>query len=139
MLSPPVPPEEIVALLRWYADMGVDTAIGDHPVDRFAESAPATPAPKQQSVPFSRAAPPEPATPPPAPRAATPAPSLLTTAPDAVVLEAREQARSAQSLEELRAILERFDGCALRATATRLVFADGAADARVMFVGEAPG
>ena len=139
MLSPPVPPEEIVALLRWYADMGVDTAIGDHPVDRFAESALATSAPKQQSVPFSRAAPPEPATPPPAPRAATPAPSLLTTAPDAVVLEAREQARSAQTLEELRAILDRFDGCALKATATRLVFADGAADARVMFVGEAPG
>ena len=35
----PAPPEEIVALLRWYADMGVDTAIADELVDRFAESA----------------------------------------------------------------------------------------------------
>src|SRR5204863_276572 len=33
----------------------------------------------------------------------------------------------------------KFDGCALKATATRLVFADGAADADIMFVGEAPG
>ena len=32
-----------------------------------------------------------------------------------------------------------FDGCALKATATQLVFADGNPQARVMFVGEAPG
>ena len=36
-------------------------------------------------------------------------------------------------------MLERFDGCALKATATQLVFADGNPQARVMFVGEAPG
>ena len=40
---------------------------------------------------------------------------------------------------ELRVILERFEGCALRNTATRLVFADGNPGARLMFVGEAPG
>jgi uracil-DNA glycosylase len=39
----------------------------------------------------------------------------------------------------LRAIIERFDGCALRFTAKQLVFADGNPRARVMFVGEAPG
>src|SRR5207245_10831540 len=43
------------------------------------------------------------------------------------------------NLEGLRAILERFEGCALRTTATQLVFADGDPRARVMFVGEAPG
>ena len=32
-----------------------------------------------------------------------------------------------------------FDGCALRETATQLVFGDGDPDARVMFVGDAPG
>jgi len=68
-----------------------------------------------------------------------PAPSLLTATPDAVVLAAREQAAAAGSLDELRDILDRFEGCALKATATRLVFADGAPDAAVMFVGEAPG
>ncbi|WP_204276544.1 uracil-DNA glycosylase, partial [Klebsiella aerogenes] len=42
-------------------------------------------------------------------------------------------------LDELKRILESFDGCALKATASRTVFEDGARDARVMFVGEAPG
>ena len=54
-------------------------------------------------------------------------------------MAAREAAKSAQTLDELRGLLERFDGCALRATATQLVFADGNPQGRVMFVGEAPG
>jgi DNA polymerase len=54
-------------------------------------------------------------------------------------MAAREAARSAASLEELRTILDAFEGCALRATATQLVFADGNPQARLMFVGEAPG
>ncbi len=53
--------------------------------------------------------------------------------------DAREAARSAKTLDELRAILETYDGVGLRRTATRFVFADGNPDARVMFVGEAPG
>ena len=36
-------------------------------------------------------------------------------------------------------MLEQFDGCALKSTATRLVFADGNPLARIMFVGVAPG
>ena len=54
-------------------------------------------------------------------------------------MAAREAARSAASLDELRTILDRFDGCALKATASQLVFADGNPKARLMFVGEAPG
>jgi DNA polymerase len=54
-------------------------------------------------------------------------------------MAAREAARNAASLEELRAILAGFEGCALRATAKQLVFADGNPQSRVMFVGEAPG
>jgi len=50
-----------------------------------------------------------------------------------------EAARAAASLDALRALLETFDGCALKHTATRLVFADGNPQARIMFVGEAPG
>ena len=45
--------------------------------------------------------------------------------PEAAVMAAREAARSAASLDELRAMLDKFDGCALKATASRLVFADG--------------
>ena len=60
-------------------------------------------------------------------------------APDVAIQSAREAARAAPSLEVLRAMLEKFDGCALKSTATRLVFADGNPLARIMFVGEAPG
>ena len=54
-------------------------------------------------------------------------------------MAARESAGSAKGLEELRALLAGFAGCTLAATATQLVFADGNPQARVMFVGEAPG
>ena len=54
-------------------------------------------------------------------------------------MAARETARSAATLDELRDMLAKFEGCALRTTAKQLVFADGNPQARVMFVGEAPG
>ena len=54
-------------------------------------------------------------------------------------MAAREAAKNAASLDDLRAILDRFEGCALRATAKQLVFADGNPHSRLMFVGEAPG
>ena len=54
-------------------------------------------------------------------------------------MEAREAAASAPTLEALRELLERFEGCPLKHTATRLVFADGNPEARLMLVGEAPG
>ena len=53
--------------------------------------------------------------------------------------EATKIAAACATLEELMAALDRFTGCALRDTATQLVFADGAERARIMFVGEAPG
>ncbi|QLP96542.1 MAG: uracil-DNA glycosylase [Rhodoblastus sp.] len=48
-------------------------------------------------------------------------------------------ARQARTLDELRAALLEFDGCALKTTATQLVFADGTPGAPVMVIGEAPG
>jgi len=59
--------------------------------------------------------------------------------PEAAVMAARAAANTAKTLDELRALLEAFEGCMLRATATQLVFADGNPTGRVMFVGEAPG
>ena len=54
-------------------------------------------------------------------------------------MAAREAARTAATLDELRDILGRFEGCALKAMAKQVVFADGNPQARLMFVGEAPG
>lgn len=48
-------------------------------------------------------------------------------------------ANSAATRAQLRDALAMFDGCALRLTATNLVFADGNADAPLVLIGEAPG
>jgi DNA polymerase len=53
--------------------------------------------------------------------------------------EARAAARSARSLDELRRLLEAFEGCPLKATAKNLCFYRGAVRAPVMIIGEAPG
>jgi len=52
---------------------------------------------------------------------------------------AQDIAAAANTVEELRAALLAFDGCALKDTATNLVFADGNPDAGLMLVGEGPG
>lgn len=133
-------------LLAFHLEAGVDVAVGEAPVDRFAESAAEAARRPQPAAAPSR----QPASPGQQPARAAPQgpphgtaplaiPSLLTQAPDEAVMSAREAARTAQSLEELRAIMEGFEGCALKRTASRLVFSDGNPRARVMFVGEAPG
>jgi DNA polymerase len=128
-------------LIAFYHEAGVDAAIGEDPIDRLAEEkAPALEGPDDRR-PRPAATPERP----PAAHGAAPSgrtrvePPPAPAASDAAVMAAREAARSAATLEELRAILDRFEGCALRATATQLVFADGDPNARLMFVGEAPG
>ncbi len=116
-------------LLAFYAEAGVDALLGEAPVDRLSaaliESAPAAP---ERAVEV--------------PRPIAPRPTIsdsASAAPEVAVMAAREAARSAASLHELRNILLKFEGCALRTTAKQLVFADGNPQARLMFVGEAPG
>ena len=128
--------QSVAALLRWYNDIGVDLALDDDPHDRFAEL-------EVKSAAVARLAPESPSRAAPAfaaPRApAIPPAAISALSSDAVVLSAREAAERAQTLDELRQALDTFDGCALRKTATQLVFADGNPNARVMLVGEAPG
>jgi uracil-DNA glycosylase len=58
---------------------------------------------------------------------------------DALSQSAWESAATAATLEDLRTRLDAFTGCALKNTATQLVFSDGNPEADIMFVGEAPG
>lgn len=116
-------------LIAWYAEMGVDIALDEEPVDRFAAPARA-PAPVVTSAPAPSATPSAPATLRPQ---ATVAPS------DDTAREAREIASAAKTLEDLRTALDNFHGCNLRLTATQLVFADGNPAGRVMLIGEGPG
>ncbi|WP_456670931.1 uracil-DNA glycosylase [Bradyrhizobium sp. USDA 3240] len=126
----PEPTPTLQQLLAFYLEAGVDCALGDEPINRLdePEPVPAAAAPRPVAL--------NPLRPPPMP--AVPR-SEITIAPDAAIASAREAARTAPTLEALRGLMETFDGCALKHTATRLVFADGNPQARVMFVGEAPG
>jgi uracil-DNA glycosylase len=117
-------------LLAFYVEAGVDVCLGDVPADHVAigdrrPDVPERPAPGILALPSSRPAPPRNETP--------------LVAPNTAVMAARQAAKSAANLAELRRILETFEGCVLKQTAKKLVFADGNPQARVMFVGEAPG
>jgi len=147
--------KEIRDILAFYLEAGVDVPFGEQPIDRMADE-PAPPAagarvyyqmapadrepavrPERRTVPTAN-----PARRPPALSGATgsaPATRAAPPPPEVAVMAAREAAAKAASLDDLRALLDGFAGCALRATATRLVFADGNPQARIMFVGEAPG
>jgi DNA polymerase len=128
MMPDPIPTLSARDLLVFYLEAGVDCALSDEPMDRLSESeavADERPAPRQL------------------PRAGISAPAIsrseIAPAPDVAIMSARDIAPTAATLAELRALLETFDGCALQATATKLVFADGNPEAKIMFVGEAPG
>jgi uracil-DNA glycosylase len=141
-------PAELRAILAFYVEAGVDAVLQEEPVDRFAGDArpasrpdrEASPAPDQtpRSASEAMARPARMSLPAGAsganPRAAFPPPSA-----DAAIMAARELAKSAASLDDLRALLDGFEGCGLRKTAKQLVFAAGNPQAKVMFVGEAPG
>ncbi|WP_342239216.1 uracil-DNA glycosylase [Inquilinus sp. OTU3971] len=130
-----VQPAEIIALLRWYQDAGVDETIGDDPGALGRPRTAAAP-----MAPVQMAPPPQPVQPAPAPqvRAAVGAAAVLPGS-DAATGDARRIAAGCDTLEELAAALAAFDGCGLKATATQMVFADGNPDSDIMIVGEAPG
>lgn len=132
----PLDPRAVADLLAWYAEMGIDMALDEAPVDRLA-ARPARAEPEVPAAPPDRRAPSRDEPPLPAVRiaaAATPALPLEETS-----RAARAVAEAASTLDELRDALAAFEGCNLRLTATQMVFADGAPGSRVMLVGEAPG
>ncbi|TPK90905.1 MULTISPECIES: uracil-DNA glycosylase [unclassified Mesorhizobium] len=159
----PSTPAEIAELLAFYASAGVDEALEDAPINRFAEAAAksaergpaerAPAAPPRDQRPESRPASRQGLERPQAPEPATPSSGLdarnipdaparmpAATVPDeAQALLARQLAASASTLEELRQHMAGFDGCNLKFTAKNLVFADGNPKAELMLVGEAPG
>lgn len=127
--------ETALALLEWQIELGATEAIGEGPVDRFAESAAAraarAPARSAEApeAPPARAARPG--------RAAAPPPEA-DSAGDPVA-EARALAAAAPDLAALREAMAGYSHCELKKGARNLVFADGQPGARVMIVGEAPG
>jgi len=135
----PLDPARLRELLAFYTDAGVDDALAEEPLDRFAE-AKAKAAPVSEPPPADSAARPPAASASPAPARTGPVAAQPAAVPDeAQAARAREAARQAKTLDELKAILTDFDGCNLKFTAKNLVFADGNPEADLMLVGEAPG
>ncbi len=145
-------PKEALDLLSFYRDAGAEALLGEAPVDRMADDV-AAPALRAVASPLvgeaaakrreeSEASPLlQSSSPPSLPHKGggnSPAPAAPPP-PEVAAMAAREAAAAAKTLDELRALLDSFQGCGLRGTATQLVFADGNPQGRIMFVGEAPG
>ncbi len=103
-----------IGLLRLQMEWGADEALDNLPLDRLTPVS-TPPAPVRMPV--------------------APAPTIVASPPADRALAAAGQAASIPSLREAVAA---YDGCPLRDTATNLVFASGAPDARAMLVGDPP-
>lgn len=130
---------ELLSALAWLVEAGADEATSEAPVDRFSSAQVHIAHP-----PVSGFAPKPPEEPgrtlripsrpsPPAAREPVPLPGSDS------IGRAMEIAAVCQSLSELRQALEQFDGCTLKRSATKAVFADGTPDHGIMLIGEAPG
>ena len=120
---------ELASALRWQMEMGVDTALIDTPAAIQTDqptglidakiTQPSAPIEQTKAAGSVLAAPLVPA-----------ATDLAMRSPDLSAVH---------SLTDLKQALEAFDGCALKKTASNLVFSDGNPEAPVMIIGEAPG
>ena len=115
---------EAAWVLRWWLNAGVPGAVDETPRNRFVQAnahsaAAASPTTAAQAIP----------------------PAVAFAAGPSFAQKRADSggAASAPDLDALRGMLEAFEGCALKKTATQLVFSDGVPGSRVRFVGEAPG
>ena len=116
-----------LAALRLQIEWGADEALDEAPFDRLRPTPPPGPLPQGEGEVLA-------ATPPP-PAGGARAEGTRTT-PAARAFEA---AAAAGSLPDLRAAIAGFDGCALRDTASNLVFAEGDPSSGLLLIGDAPG
>jgi uracil-DNA glycosylase len=126
--------------LSWLVDAGADEALLEEPVNRFVAPKPREPV--QGEIPArapSRVSAQSPQGFREAPRILPQQPAPSPAASDDAIGSAMEIAARANTLAELKASLEGYEGCLLKKHATNTVFADGTPDHGIMFIGEAPG
>ncbi|MBB4954453.1 DNA polymerase [Agrobacterium vitis] len=134
---------ELSALLAFHADAGVEWLVEDQPVDWVARFAlERTARTKQAQAPSPVTASNAPASQQAAARdkpAPRPAPSISAVIPDETAIsDARLAAAGANSLTELKAVLEAFSSCNLKTSARSTIFAEGSTDSGVMVIGPNP-
>ena len=120
---------QLLEALAWQVELGADEAIGEVPIDRFAESAAAATtatvaAPRGTGIAFRATV------------NARPGPEAVPQGEDA---SPRALAEAATTLEELAEAMRGYDGSLLKRSARSFVFCDGLPGARVIVIGEAPG
>ena len=135
----------LIDQLAWQEAMGIDEALLDDAADDTTVTLSALAAPaganRPATAPAVESQEQEPAS------RIRPSSSLLETAPAPILAPAPVRQPAAPppelagiaSLEELRTALEAFEGCALKHTASNMIFADGNPAARLMVIGEVPG
>lgn len=114
--------EDIAQILKWYNLAGVDEICGEE-AHNYLATQPTSDAAKT-NVDNTQY---------------RPATTLLAQAGSAACMSARELCKEAQTLDDLKALVENFDGCALKFSANSTVFGYGNPQAEVMIIGEAPG
>jgi uracil-DNA glycosylase family 4 len=131
----PLSAPQAMEALRWWTRVGVTDALDEAPHDRLADGLGLRQNPRdakkaseslRQSSPGIET------------RSRAPL-HVPGTHPEAGESLARALSDAAPDLETLRSAMADFDACALKRTATQLVFSDGVPGSRVMLVGEAPG
>lgn len=116
--------DEQLAALKWQMDMGIDCALSDKAQGlKFADIS------MRQAVASD-----QPSRPTPSKEAQNAQPQNVDGTP-----KSPRALNAVKTLEELKAALNAFEGCALKKTASNLVFADGNPAADIMLIGEAPG
>jgi uracil-DNA glycosylase len=130
--------------LAWLVEAGADEAVLEEPVNRLAAKASSHPPlegesknPKRSEGFFGEGVGAE--RPSPSPKSAAQISTLPQGEGGDSIGRAMEIAAACNTLAELKAALEAFDGCPLKKTATNTVFADGTPDHHIMLIGEAPG
>jgi len=106
------------ALLDWQVEMGVDEAICDAPIDRYALED-KKPAPK------------------PVAKTNTPPEPVATPEVDTAD-EAQSAATAAQNLDALKVAMQAFEHCDLKRAARNFLFSDGVAGSPVMIIVDPP-
>jgi len=116
---------DALALLRLMIEWGADEGLAETPVDRLRPvGSPSAASPSPPAVPRR-----------PTPLRAAPTATPTRTPPQGTPATGIEQATT---LDTLREAMAAFDGCALRTTASNLVFADGNPQSGLLIIGDAP-
>jgi DNA polymerase len=124
-------PDELAALMHFYAEAGVTWLSEDEPIDRFGELAARAP---RQAAPVAQPARQAKA----ATVPAMPAPAGVAVPDAEAVGAARSLAAAAGNAEALIAAVDGFSACNLKFSARHTVFAAGRLDARIVVIGGMP-